>query len=85
MDVGRRGTRSGSVHRRKKEEERGKIKKYCGAKGLPPRGAVMSMEGWRMRWEVVTLVECRGCDYKGMKTQENRGQYFLSKEQLYNM
>ena len=45
----------------------------------------MSMEGWRMRWEVVTLVECRGCDYKGMKTQEDQGQGFLGKEQMCNM
>jgi len=33
----------------------------------------------------VTLVECRGCDYKGTKTQENKGQGFLSKRQLCNM
>ena len=46
----------------------GKIKEHCGVKGLLPRGAVMSMEGWTTRWEVVTLVECRGCDYKGTKT-----------------
>jgi len=26
-----------------------KMKEHCGAKGLPPRGAVMSMEGWTMR------------------------------------
>jgi len=45
----------------------------------------MSMEGWTMRWEVVTLVECRGCDYKGMKTEENWGQGFLGKVQLCNM
>jgi len=25
----------------------------------------MSMEGWVTRREVVTFVECRGCDYKG--------------------
>jgi len=37
------------------------------------------------KWEVVTLVECRGCNYKGTKTQENWEQRFLSKEQLYNM
>jgi len=36
-----------------------KIKKHCGAKRLPPRRAVMRMEGWTTRWEVVTLVECR--------------------------
>jgi len=34
------------------------------------------------RQEVVTLIECRGCDYKGTKTQENQEQGFLNKEQL---
>jgi len=38
-----------------------------------------------MRWEVVTFVECRGCEYKGTKTQENKGQSFLEKAQLCNM
>jgi len=37
------------------------------------------------KWEVVTFVECRGYDYKGTKTQKNRGQSFLSKEHLCNM
>ena len=45
----------------------------------------MSMEGWITQWEVVTLIECRGYDYKEAKTQENKGQGFLSKEQLGNM
>jgi len=36
-----------------------KIKWHCGAKGLPPRGVVMSMEGWTMQWELVTLVKYR--------------------------
>jgi len=36
-----------------------KVKEHCGARGLPPRGAVMSMEGWMTWWEVVTLIECR--------------------------
>ena len=45
----------------------------------------MSMEGWVMKWEVVMLVECRGCDYKEMKTEENQGQGFLEKEQQCNM
>jgi len=62
-----------------------KIKQHCGAKELSPRGAVMSRKGWTMQWEIVTLVECRGCDYKGTKTQENKGQCFLSEEQLRNM
>jgi len=33
------------------------VKKHCGASELSPRGAVMSMAGWTMQWEVVTLVE----------------------------
>jgi len=32
----------------------------------------MSIKGWTTRWEVVTLVEYRGCGYKGTKTQENK-------------
>jgi len=54
------------------QEVRKKVKEHCGVKKLPPREAVISMEGWMMRWEVVTLVEYRECNYKGMKTQENR-------------
>jgi len=45
----------------------------------------MSMEGWVTRGEVVTFVECRGCDYKGTKTQENQEQRFLGKKQLLHM
>ena len=35
--------------------------------------------------EVVIFVECRGCNYKGTKTEKNRGQGFLGKVQLSNM
>ena len=45
----------------------------------------MCMEGWTTPREVVTFVECKGCDYKGTKTEENRGQGFLEKAQLCNM
>jgi len=62
-----------------------KVKKHCGVKGLPLRGVVMDMERWMTKWEVIMFVECRGCDYKGTKIQENRGQGFLGKEQLCNM
>jgi len=62
-----------------------KVKEHSRAKGLPPRGARMSMERWTMQKEVVTFVECRGCDYKGTKTQENHGQGFLSKRQLLHI
>ena len=53
------------------QEVWGKTKEHC--RELPPREAVMSMERWTTKWEVETLVKCRGCDYKGMKTQENQG------------
>jgi len=62
-----------------------KVKLHSRAKGLPPQEAKMSMEGWVMRREVVTFVECRGCDYKGTKTQENQEQGFLRKRQLLHM
>ena len=62
-----------------------KVKLHSHAKGLLPRGAKMSMEGWVTRGEVVTFVECRGCDYKGTKTQKNQGQGFLKKGQLLHM
>ena len=62
-----------------------RVKLHSCAKGLPPRGAKMSMEGWTTQREVVTFVECRGCDYKGTKTQKNWGQGFLSKKQLLHM
>jgi len=62
-----------------------KVKLHSHAKGLPPRGAQMSMEGCTIQREVVTFVECQGCDYKGTKTQENQGQGFLNKRQLLHM
>jgi len=62
-----------------------KVKLHSGTKGLPPKGVRMSMEGWTMWKEVVTFVECHGCNYKGTKTQENHGQGFLSKRQLLHM
>jgi len=62
-----------------------RVKLHSGAKELPPRGAKMSMEGWMIQREVVTFVECRGCNYKGTKTQENQEQGFLGKKQLLHM
>jgi len=48
-----------------------RVKEHSGVRGLPPRGVAMCIEGWMTPREVVTFVECRGCDYKGTKTQEN--------------
>ena len=62
-----------------------KVKEHSGARGLPPREAAMCIEGWTTPREVVTFVECRGCDYKRTKTEGNRGQGFLEKTQLSNM
>ena len=45
----------------------------------------MCMEGWTTPREVVTFVEYRGCEYRGTKTQKNKGQDFLGKEQQCNM
>jgi len=61
------------------------VKKHSGARGLPPRGVAICMEVWTTPREVMTFVECRGCNYKGMKMEENQGQGFLSKGQLCNM
>jgi len=61
------------------------MKEHSGVIELPLREAVMSIEGWTIWREVVTFVECRGCNYKWTKTQKNQGQRFLSKEQLCNI
>jgi len=62
-----------------------KVKRHSRVKGLPLRGAAMCMEGWTTPREVVMFVECRECNYKGTKMEENQGQGFLSKGQLCNM
>jgi len=62
-----------------------KVKRHSRTKGPPPKGAAICIEGWITPREVMTFVECRGCDYKGIKTEENQGQGFLSKGQLSNM
>ena len=52
------------------------MKEHSGVRGLPPRGAAMCMERWMTPRKVVTFVECRGCDYRGIKTEKNRGEGF---------
>jgi len=47
------------------------VKEHSGARELPPREAAMCIEEWTIPREVVTFVECREYNYKGMKTQEN--------------
>jgi len=61
------------------------VKEHSRMRGLPPRRAAMCMKGWTTRREVVTFVECQGCNYKGTKTEDNRGQKFLQKKQLSNI
>jgi len=38
-----------------------------------------------MKWEVITFVECGGCQYKGTKTEKNWGQGFVSGEYLISV
>jgi len=44
-----------------------KVKKHSRAKGLPPKGAKMSMEEWMMKYEIITIREqkCRRIKDKG--------------------
>jgi len=62
---GKKGHKKWECPRKRKQEEAmpphevwEKVKEHSRAKGLPPRGARMSMEGWMMQKEVVTFVEC---------------------------
>jgi len=62
-----------------------KAQKHSGAWGIPPKGTALKEEGWRTRHEVVMFVEGGGCKYKGTKTEENRGQGFITGKQLRNL
>jgi len=65
-----------SKNRERKREEKvallcevwKKVKEHCGVRGLSPRGAAMCMKEWTIPREVMTFVECQGCEYKNMKT-----------------
>ena len=52
---------------------------------MPPRSAALQQRGWITRWEVVTFVECGGCNYKGTKMHENQRQGFISGKHLRNV
>jgi len=62
-----------------------KAQKYSSAWGMPPRSTALEQRGWTTKWEVVTFVECRGCNYKDTKTQENQWQGFVLEEHLKNV
>ena len=62
-----------------------KVQEYSGAWGMPPRSTVLEQKGWTTKWEVVTFVECRGCNYKGTKIHESQGQGFVSGKHLRNV
>jgi len=53
--------------------------------GMLLRSTTLEKRGWKMKWEVVTLVEYSEYDYKGTKTEENQGQSFVSGERLGNV
>jgi len=62
-----------------------KAQKYSGIWGMPLRGTALEEKGWKTKWEVVTFVECGGCNYKGTKTEENQEYGFVSGERLKNI
>jgi len=62
-----------------------KAQEHSSTQGMPLRSAALEERGWTTRWEVVTFVECGECNYKGTETQENKGQGFVTGEQLNNI
>ena len=62
-----------------------KVQEHSGTWEMPPRSVTLEWKGWMTKWEVVTFVECRGCDYKGTNIHKNQGQGFISGEQLRNI
>ena len=62
-----------------------KTQKYCGERGMSPRGIALEKQEQKTRWEIVIFVESGGYKYKDTKIQENQGQSFVSGEQLKNI
>ena len=62
-----------------------KVQEYSSTQGMPPRRAALEQREWTTKWKVVTFVECRGCNHKGTKMQENQEQGFVSGEHLRNV
>jgi len=54
-------------------------------RGMPPKGTALEERGWKTKEVIVTFVECRGCEYKDTRTEENREQGFISGKQLRNL
>jgi len=52
---------------------------------MPLRSTALEERGWSTKWEVITYVECGGCEYKRTKMQENWEQRFLPEAQLSNI
>ena len=87
FECGEEGHKKWECLRKRKERKRekevppckvwDKVKEHSGTRGLPPREAAMYMKGWTMPREVVTFVKYRRYNYKGTKTEENKGQGFL--------
>jgi len=50
-----------------------------------PEGALLLERGWITREMVVTYIDCRGCEGKGVQTNENQGQGFLLERQVRNV
>jgi len=64
---------------------RRKVQEHSSVWGMPPKGTVLEERGWKTKEMIVTFVKCGGCEYKDTRTEENRGQGFISEKQLRNL
>jgi len=60
------------------------VQEYCDEWNMPLEGALLLDRGWTTE-VVVTYVDCRGYESKGVQTYKNQGQSFLLKRQVRNM
>jgi len=37
---------------------------------MPLKGAALEERGWKTKREIITFVECGGCEYKGTRTED---------------
>ena len=62
-----------------------KVQEHSSTWSMPLKDIALEQRGWETKKEIVTFVECRGCEYKSTKTEENQEQGFISGKQLRNL
>ena len=48
-----------------------KMQEHSSVQGMPLKDTALEERGWKTKKEIVMFVECRRCEYKGTKTEEN--------------